>query len=126
LVSTYTSNQTGAIATLLSGALWGLTTIGVAIDVVGLEWASLMVFAGLVLVIWMLIPLYVKRIKPAFIAGIVVMFIILTVSSPAFLRPLYTFVPLPAVSVYDISFGVFDLVGLAFIYFSYKSYKELK
>jgi len=50
----------------------------------------------------------------------------LTVSSPAFLRPLYTFVPLPAVSVYDISFGVFDLVGIALIYFSYKSYKELK
>ncbi len=92
---------------------------------VGLEWAYLMVFVGLVIIIWILISLYVKRIEPAFVVGIVVMPIALTLLSPAFM-PLYTFVTLPAVNMYDLSLGVFDLVGLAFLYFSYKSYKELE
>lgn len=47
-------------------------------------------------------------------------------TKPAFIQPLCTYELHPAVNVYSCSFGIFNLFGLAFMIFSYKSFKELK
>jgi len=79
-----------------------------------------MVFEIMVLVVWMLIPLYLKKIKPAFIVGIivVVMGLITLVASPG-TPPWYTFTN-PVSVVKEL---LFVLDTLACIYFSYKSYR---
>ncbi|MEM4251815.1 MAG: hypothetical protein QW828_08280, partial [Candidatus Bathyarchaeia archaeon] len=85
--------------------------------------SALTVFAILTIIAWILVPLYVKRVRWAYIVGIIVIIIALvglvampgTPSWYAFTTPVYNF-----------SFVVFYLVMLAGIYFSYKSYKELK
>ena len=123
MATTYTSNQTGAIATLLAGSLWGLTATG-AVLIIGAQTATaLTVFAILQAIAWILVPLYIKRIRWAYIVGIVVVVIALVglLAMPG-TPPWYAF----TAPVYDFSFVVFYLVILAAIYFSYKSYQELK
>jgi len=116
LATTYTSNQTGAIATLLAGSLWGLTATG-AVLIIGAQTATaLTVFAILQAIAWILVPLYIKLIRWAYIVGIVGL-----LAMPG-TPPWYAF----TAPVYDFSFVVFYLVILAAIYFSYKSYQELK
>ena len=120
--STYTSNQKGAIATFLFAALWGLISLGIAV-MMGLQSASaLTVFAIMDLVAWILVLLCLKKIRPAFIVGIIVLVLGLIglVASPG-TPPWYTFTNSVSV-VKEVSF---ILVGLACIYFSYKSYREL-
>lgn len=123
MVKTYTCNQTGAIACLLASALWGLTAMGVNIMTGILSASANTTYSILVIIAWILIPLYVKLIKPVFIVGIIINIIVLigVAASPA-ATPWYTF-PNP---VYDFSYIVFYLIMLAGIYYSYKTYKELK
>jgi uncharacterized oligopeptide transporter (OPT) family protein len=73
-------------------------------------------------VAWVLVPLYIKRVKWSFIVGILFIAIAMIgiTAMPASL-PWYSFVT----PVYSVSFLVFYLVALALIYFSYASYKEL-
>ena len=119
---TYTSNQKGAIATLIFAALWALISLGIA-TMMGLQSASaLAVFAIMTLITWILIPLYLKKIKPAFIVGIIVLVIgLIGLFAAPGNPPWYTFTN-PVSIVKELSFV---LVGLACIYFSYKSYREL-
>ena len=123
LATTYTFNQTGAIATLLAAATWGLTGIGVGILSGRQTESALTVLGIMVIIAWILVPLYIKLVKPAFIVGIILIItslIGLTASpgTPAW----YTFYS----PVYNFSFVVFYLIQLSGIYFSYKSYQELK
>ena len=123
MAKTYTCNQTGAIAVLLAGALWGLTVMGVNIMTGILPSSAAAVYSILVLIAWILIPLYVKLVKSAFIVGVIVNIIILIgiAASPA-PTPWYTFTH----PLYNFSFVAFYLIMLAGIYYSYKTYKELK
>ncbi|WP_455364843.1 hypothetical protein [[Eubacterium] cellulosolvens] len=122
MASTYTS-LTAAIASLLAGTLWGLMGVGVDMMTGRQSPQIIIVFAISVLVAWILIPFYLKRVKAALLGGIIVAVIALVglAANPG-TPPWYTFTN----PVFDFSFVVFYLVLLAFIYFSYKSYRELK
>jgi len=123
LVTSYSSSQTGAIATVLASAFWALTALGVAIMVGRQTATALTVFAILTVIAWIVVPLYAKRVRWAYIVGIIVIIIALVglLAMPG-TPPWYMF----ADPVYNFSFVVFYLVMLAGIYFSYKSYRELK
>lgn len=121
LVSTYTSNQTGAIATLLAAALWGLTDLGISVKLDLHSTAMITFIAIFDLLIWILVVLYIKRIQPAFLVGIVIGIIAMISFIVTPETPWYTF----SDPVYDFSSFVAFLFGPAFIYFSYKSYQEL-
>ena len=121
--TTYSVSQTGALATVLATSLWALTALGTAI-MGGRQTASaLTVFAILTAIAWIMVPLYAKRIKWAYIVGIIVIITALVglLAMPG-TPPWYAF----TAPVYNFSFVVFYLVTLAGIYFSYKSYQELK
>jgi hypothetical protein len=123
LATTYTFNQTWAIASILASALWGLTATGVNIMTGIMPSSTAMAYAVLVIIVWILVPLYGKLVRPAFIVGIILSIIAMigVAASPA-ATPWYTFVN----PVYNFSFIVWYLIMLAGLYFSYKSYKELK
>ena len=122
----YTSNQTGAIATLLAGILWGFTIFGVTIKESPMAMVAMQVFLVLVIIGWVLVPLYIKRIRLSYIMGIIIMIIVLI--------GLLVVIPTPSSSpwylfdtpIYNFSFIIAYLIILASIYFSYKSWKELK
>jgi hypothetical protein len=123
LAGTYSSNITFAIACGLAGALSGLIFLGTDIMVGELSGSNLVVFGVLVLIAWILLPLYIKRVRPAFVLGIVAWVIALVgIAAAPGTPPWYAF-PSP---VYDFAVVVFYLVALAGIYFSYACYRELK
>ena len=123
LVSSYTFNQTWAIATLLAAAMFGLTTTGVNIMNEIVTSSTAMTYGVLVIIAWILVPLYAKLVRPAFIVGIILNIIaMIGVAASPSATPWYTFIN----PVYNFSFIVWYLIMLAGIYFSYKSYKELK
>jgi hypothetical protein len=123
LATTYTVNQTWAIACLLAAALWGLTASGVNIMTEIMTPSSNMAYSVLVIIAWILVPLYGKLVRPAFIVGIIVSIIAMVgvAASPATTQ-WYEFTS----PVYNFSFVVWYLIMLAGVYFSYKSYRELK
>jgi hypothetical protein len=118
LVSVYTTNQTGAIATLLAGSLWAFTVVGATI---GVEDVTFLLILDLIA--WMLLPFYIRRIRWSYLVGIVAPIIgligfLVMPGTP----PWYIF----SSPIFDFSYVLLYLVGVALIYFSYKSYKELK
>lgn len=118
----YTSNQTGAIACLLAIIVWGLTAQGVAIS----RGISHPVYIILIIIGWILLPLYIKLIRYAFIIGIFVvataMSYILFLTSLLGTAPWFTF----SRGLYDFTYIVFFMISIAAIYFFYKSWKELQ
>ena len=123
LAKTFTCNQTGAIACLLASALWGLAATGVNIMTGILPAFANTAYSILVIIGWILIPLYIKLIKPAFIVGIIVSIIsLIGIAVSPTTTPWFAFTE----PIYDFSFVAFYLIMLAGIYYSYKTYKELK
>ncbi len=123
LASTYTSNQTGALTCYTAGLMWGLTHYAtVWLLSVATSW-----MLGFTTVTWILLPLYVMRIKWGYIAGILVgviaLFALLVFPFTVQLRYVWYTFPDP---VFNFTYIVFCLFMLACIYFSYKSYEELK
>ena len=119
----YTVNQIGAIACLLAGSLWAVVAIVTILLTESQVASSLMVFATLEIIDWIGIPLYVKRIRWSYIMIIIVWIICLVglIALPG-TPPWYTF----SHPVFHFLIAIFYLVSLAGIYFSYKSYQELK
>jgi len=127
LVTTYSSNITGAVATLLACLLWGLTALGAEVGwcMVGRQPVSTLswILVPYWTVAWLLVPLYLKRIRWSFILGIVFIVIAMVgITAMPGALPWYTF----ATPLYGFSFVAFYLVALALIYFSYASYRELR
>jgi drug/metabolite transporter (DMT)-like permease len=123
LAKNYTVNQIGAIASLLAGSLWAVAAV-VAILLTGSQSASsLMFFALLEIIDWIGIPLYIKRIRWSYIV-IIIVWIIGLVGLVAMTGTFtwYTFHS----PVFQFSIIIFYLISIAGIYFSYKSYQELK
>ena len=123
MTETYTCNQTGAIATILASSVWAVIALGSAITIGRQTASALTVFGILTVIAWILVPLYMKRVRPAYIVGIIVIIIALVglLAMPGS-PPWYTFTD----PVYNLSFVIFYLVMIAGIYYSYKSYQELK
>jgi hypothetical protein len=123
LATTYTANQTWAIATLLAAALWGLTATGVNIMTAIMATSAITSYAILVIIAWILVPLYAKLVRPAFLVGISLSIIaMIGVAASPTATPWYAFTN----PVYNFSFIVWYLIMLAGVYFNYKSYMELK
>lgn len=123
MAKTYTCNQTSAIAALLASALWSLAAIGTAVVTAELSPTALIVFGIMIIISWILVPLYVKLVKPAFLVGMVVIVsaligILVMPGTPAW----YSFTN----PLFDFSFIVFYIIMLGGLYYSYKTYKELK
>jgi len=125
LATTYTSNQTGAIATLLASALWATAATGTAIITGSIPESSIAVFGILNIIAWIFVPLYVKRVRWSYIIGIILAIIALlgiTIQGSSIPTPWWTFTS----PVYNLSYLASNLIMLAGIYFAYKSYQELK
>ena len=77
----------------------------------------------MVFIAWILVPLYAKLVRPAFIIGIILNIIAMigVAASPA-ATPWYAF----TYPMYNFSYIIWYVLMLAGVYFSYKSYKELK
>ena len=118
----YTFNQKGAIVTVVLAAIWALLSMIIAIDMGLQSTLALAIFAIMTLIAWVLAPLYLKRIKAAFILGIVLLILGLAglFASPGD-PPWYTFTN-PISIVKQLSFIIDSLAG---IYFSFKSFREL-
>jgi hypothetical protein len=121
LPKNYTSNQTGAIACGFAGAVWGLTAHAVA-RMFGL---SHPVYTILVVLIWILLPFYIKLVRHAFIVGIFIsavsMCYLLFLTSILGTAAWFTF----SRGLYDFTYVLWYLILIAGIYFAYKSWKEL-
>jgi len=127
LGDTYSSNITGAIATLLAVLLWALTALGAEIGwcIIGRQPVSTLAW-GLIpyyVIAWLLLPLYVKKVKWSFLVGIAFAIVdMIGISAVPGPQPWFAFVT----PLYSVSYVIFYLIGLALIYFSYQSYRELK
>ncbi len=113
----------GAIAALLASALWSLAAIGTVVITGAMSSTLLTAYGILVIIAWILVPLYVKLVKPAFLVGMIVIVIaaiglLVMPGTPAW----YTF----AYPLYHFSVIVFYIIMLGGLYYSYKTYKELK
>ena len=119
----YTVNQIGAIACLLAGSLWAIAAIVTILLTNSQAASSLMIFAILEIIDWIGIPLYIKRIRWSYILIIVVWIISLVglILMPG--KPPWYMLSEP---VFNFSIVIFYLISIAGIYFSYKSYQELK
>lgn len=119
LATTYTSNQTGAIATGLAGALFALGAIGVAYI---FEIPNLLPWVILNIIAWINLLFLVKLVRPAFLVGIAIWIIWYVGYAATVTTPWWAF----NYPVYNFAYLVTWLFGLASIYFAYKSYMELK
>ena len=123
LAKNHTVNQICAIASLLAGSLWAVAAIVVILLTGSKSAPSLMFFVILEIIDWIGIPLYIKRIRWSYIVIIIVWIIGLVglVAMPG-TPPWYTsYSP-----IFQFSIIIFYLISIAGIYFSYKSYQELK
>ena len=118
----YTPNQTGAIACLLSINMWGSLAWAVAPYVSSTHPPF---YPILLIVFWVLLPFYIKLSRHAFMVGIV---LIIFVMSSILISPIlyggtkwYLFTR----GFYDFMIVTFYLIALAHIYFSYKSFREV-
>lgn len=98
--------------------------IGAAMSAGGLT-GDLPVFLILEIIAWVLVPLYVKRFRWSYIGGIIISFIALVgdlIGHVIDAKPWRTLAD-PASLIAHV---IFNLVGIACIYFSYFHYRELK
>jgi hypothetical protein len=128
----FTNNQVGAIATFLSMLVWGTTSQGFELEY---EIASPILLI-LIMIGWIILPFYIKRMKPAFIMGsVIAILLIFGISITHSLReqaeifpslseasPLYAF----SAPLYYIIFMIIYLEILLVLFFSFMTYKELK
>ena len=123
MVKTYSCNQTGAMAALFAFDVWSISSVAIAVILERLSASALTVISIMVVICWLLIPFYIKLVKPAFIVGIIlsVLALISFTMMPG-TPPWYTFTT-PMLGLLKI---IAYPIALAIIYFSYKSYKELK
>ena len=128
----YTDSQSVAIATLLAIIMWGTTTQGLESEF-GIAQPTLLL---LLVTAWIMLLLYTKRIRPAFVMGIIVLVILVVgISATHGLREQVGVFPRLAdippffdltVAQYYSLFSIFYLTSVVCIYFSYRSYRELR
>lgn len=120
--SNYTLNQRGAVFTVIFAAIWALLSLIIAIDMRLQSTFALAIFGIMTILAWVLIPLYIKKIKAGFVLGIILLILGLggLFASPGN-PPWYTFTN-PISIVKELSFVMDAIAG---IYFSYRSHGEL-
>ena len=121
MATNYTCNQTGAIAANVGSGMWGLAALGTGIMTGATPATAATMFGIIILIGWILLPLIIKLVRPAFIIGIL-NWIVALVGLSTSGSPWYTF----TAPLFHLSYLVMYLASIAGIYFSYKSYMELK
>ena len=119
----FTFSQIGAFATLLALALWGLAALGTnLVTLSGAMDIEIIYFGTIIIMFCVLGPLYWKRFRWSYIAGIglIIIGFFGGAALAAWNRILFF-----SVSVYSLSIILFYITAMAGIYFSYRSYKEL-
>jgi hypothetical protein len=121
LPESYTPNQTGAIACLSASLMWALTAhaVGWMLNQTTVVYSIMIIFG------WILLPLYIKLIRQAFIAGIFLSilsmcYLLITPSSLGTVA-WFTF----SRGLVDITYVMFYVISLLVIRFNYKSWREL-
>jgi hypothetical protein len=101
--------------------MWGFTAHAVAI----MFGIIIPVYTVLVIVGWILFPLYILLYRHAFVVGIFIAVLSMSylMITPTLLAGTEWY--LLERGLYDFTYVVFYIIGIAFIYFAYKSYKEL-
>ena len=119
----FTFSQIGAFATLLVLAVWGLTLLWInLVTLSGAMDIEIIYFGTVITMFCVLGPLYLKRVRWSYVAGIglIIFGFFGELVLAAWNRILYF-----SVSVYNLSIILFNIIALAGIYFSYRSYREL-
>ncbi|WP_455277660.1 hypothetical protein [[Eubacterium] cellulosolvens] len=123
MAKTYSCNQTGAIAALIALDVWSISSIATAVLLEQFPASTLTAISIMSIIGWILIPLYIKLVKSAFIVGIIISILsLIGFTMMPGTPPWYSF-ETPILSLSKI---IVYLVALNIIYFSHKSYKELK
>ncbi len=122
MFSKYSLNQKGAFVTVTFAAVWALLSIIIAIEMELQSPIALAIFGVMTIIAWVMVPLYFKRVKAAYVLGVVLLVLGLVglFASPGD-PPWYTFTN-PISIVKELSFAIDSLVG---IYFSAKSFAEI-
>lgn len=120
--SKYSLNQKMAVVTVTFAAVWALLSMIIAIDMGLQSPIALAIFGVMTVIAWVLVPLYIKRIKSAYVLGVILLVLGLggLFASPGD-PPWYTFT-VPISIVKELSFVIDSLIG---IYFSFKSFVEI-
>ncbi|MFQ6126559.1 MAG: hypothetical protein ACE5R6_18390 [Candidatus Heimdallarchaeota archaeon] len=123
ITSTYTFEETGALVTITAAALWGLVAIGVSLAFDLISSAQVILFSVLDLIFWASAVLYVLRIEWSYLVGIAAQAIGIVAM----------FIPSEGWTIYEFAYPVLDFSSIvlvvflvAGIYFSYKSYQNLR
>ncbi len=119
----YSLNQKGAIITVTFAAVWALLSMIIAIDMGLQSPIALAIFGVMTIIAWVLVPLYIKRVRAAYVLGVVLLVLGLggLFASPGD-PPWYTFT-VPISIAKELSFVIDSLAG---IYFSGKSFMEIR
>jgi hypothetical protein len=117
-----TSYHKGAVITLVIAAIWATASLFIAIDMGLQSTAALIIFVIMTLMVWILVPLYSKKVRLSFIVGTILLIIGLAglVASPGD-PPWYTFSN-PVSVAKELLFVVDVFLG---VYFSLNYYLDL-
>jgi len=118
LVNSHISNQTVALASLFAGAI-GILAVIVSTCLEGIS-SILILFVILDLIAWLLIPLYIKRIKWSYIIGV----ILAIISVIAFSVMLGSFHKIQIITC-ELLQVIVIMILLVLLYFSYRCFREM-
>ena len=118
----YTFNQTGATASMLVVAVWGLAVLlSLLVTPGSADRTELTYFGTLIIGYLVLVPLYWRRVRWGYVAGIALIFGSFLGAGYAAWEGVLFF----SWSAYNLSVIIVYVIALAGLFFSYKSFREL-
>lgn len=111
----------GSVVTLIIAAIWATVSLFIAVEM-GLQSSfALIIFAIMTLIVWLLVPFYIKRIKSSYFVGIILLIVgLVGLSASPGDPPWYTFTN-PVSVVKELIFVIDVLFG---VYFSFNCFKS--
>ena len=103
--------------------MWGIVNLGVVIVYLDEALPTVMIMGIMLIISWILVPLYAKLIRGSFIIGIIInVLALVAITADPGTPPWYTF----SCIICGFEHLAAYLIALACIYFSYRSFKELR
>jgi hypothetical protein len=119
----YTTNQTAAIATILSSAVSSSTLLGITLAN-NYPINEITFFGILTITFWILFPLYLLKKRWSYIIGFLSCSIALTIGAAGILTNIESIWKIYSGTVFNLSLGLILAVNFICAYFSYWSSKE--
>jgi hypothetical protein len=118
----FTFYQTGAVAAMLVVAVWGLAVLlSLLVTPGGADRMELTYLGTVIIAYLVLVPLYWKRVRWSYVAGIVLIFGLFVGAGYAAWEGVLFF----SWSAYNLSVIIVYIIALMGLFFSYKSFREL-